>query len=193
MHYQINLKFIVTCFVLGAILGTTGDFVHVITKTDGYPADGPFPFLPFLPVSMPVWVPFLFGGAVVLMGITQRLFSVVYTPRFATSRFAAIASPLFFLLVYALSGFVNTHSETRQNLWLALVAISTWYVADRTLTGMGLAALTALAGTTVEIFLVHIHAFYYWPAHADFFGVPSWLPWLYVVASLCAGLFTRIL
>jgi hypothetical protein len=189
--HNISFNYLSTCFLIGAIICTTGDFVHVITKTDAYPADGPFPFLPFIPVKMPVWVPFLFGFAVVMLGIIQRMFSPAFKPRLADSPIVAIAAPFIFLVIYMLTGFIQAGTGGIQDVWLAAVVILFWLIADGTLTGLLLCLVAAVIGTSFEIFLVHIHGFYYLPEHANFFGVPSWLPWLYMAASASASLFTR--
>ncbi len=183
--------FLLICFVLGAIAGTTGDFVHVYTGVDGYPADGPFPFLPFLPARMPIWVPMLFGSAVILMGTTHRTFQSTFKPRLADNKAAAYIAPLLFIANYAATGFIQAGVGGLQDVWVAAVAILFWFIADGTLTGALLALMVAVVGTAVEMTLVHIGAFYYLPGQFNFLGVPSWLPWLYVSASVAVSLFIR--
>ena len=188
---KITPRFVLICFVLGAIAGTTGDFVHVITNTDGYPANGPFPFLPLIPVRMPVWVPFLFGSAMLLMGCSHKMLVGSYTPRLSGSTSFAIASLPLFIFIYACTGFVHAGTGSGQDIWLAAVAILLWWFADRTFTGALLAVVNAIGGTLFEMFLVHAHGFFYYPEHANFFGVPSWLPWLYAVAGIVVSVFVR--
>lgn len=191
LKHHITYKFLGLCFLLGAITGSTGDFVHIITQTDRYPHDGPFPFLPFLPVKMPVWVPFLFGSAVVVMGVTHKLFSLSYQPRMVHHRLFVTFAPAVFLGFYALSGFIHAGTGGWQDVWLCLSAIAFWWFADRTKTGALLAFVCAAGGTLFEIFLVSIHGFSYYPQHSNLFGVPSWLPWLYVDASIAVSLVVR--
>jgi hypothetical protein len=188
---QINWRFLMLCFVLGALCGTTGDFVHVITQTDRYPHNGLFPFLPLLPVEMPVWVPFLFGGAVMLMGVAHKLLSSAFRPRLAGNKMAATLAPFIFVMLYALSGEIHAGTGGLQDVWLALAAILYWWVADGTAVGAMLALLTAVGGTLFEIFLVSVNGFSYYPQHANLLGVPSWLPWLYVAASVTVSLVVR--
>lgn len=188
---KLSLRFVLTAFILGAFIGTTGDFVHVITNTDGYPPNGPAPFLPLLPVNMPVWVPFLFGTAVMLMAGFHRLSSAKYTPRMGDNKDYAYAAPVLFLILYALTGFITAGTGGLQDVWIAVVAIALWWVMDRTLWGAGFAIINALLGTAFEICLVHINGFYYYPEHSNLFGVPSWLPWLYVAASICISVLVR--
>ncbi len=194
-HYNAAywFKFLLLSFIVGAIAGTTGDFVHVITYTDGYPADGPFPFLPLLPARMPVWVPFLFGTAVMLMGATHKLVSGFYHPRLEKNFIISAAAPLVFVALYACTGFFHTGTGSWEDVWLALVTLLLWWLMDRTAIGAALALLNALCGTAFEMFLVHVHGFYYYPGHSNFIGVPSWLPWLYMAASICISLFVRLI
>jgi len=187
------LKFLALSFLAGAIAGTTGDFVHVITLTDGYPADGPFPFLPLLPVKMPVWVPFLFGTAVMLMGASHKMMQHLFHPRLEKNFVISALAPVIFVGLYAMTGFLHTGTGGWEDLWLAVATILIWWFMDRTFMGAGLALLNAIGGTAFEIFLVHVHGFFYYPQHANFFGVPSWLPWLYMAASVCISLFVRLI
>jgi hypothetical protein len=186
-------KFLLLSFIVGAIAGTTGDFVHVITHTDGYPKHGPFPFLPFLPVNMPIWVPFLFGSAVMLMATTHKLMSPFYHPRLEKNPIISSSAPLIFIIVYAMTGFLHTGTGSGEDLWLASLTFLIWYIMDRTAVGVGLAVLIAISGTLFEIFLVSIGGFFYYPEHSNFCGVPSWLPWLYMAASVCISLFVRLI
>ena len=109
----------------------------------------------------------------------------------ARNQMAGTLAPLIFLVVYALSGVIQAGTGGLQDVWLATVAILFWWITDRTRIGAMLALLTAVGGTIFEIFLVSIHAFSYYPQHANLMGVPSWLPWLYVVASVAISLVVR--
>ncbi len=187
------VKFLLLSFIVGAIAGTTGDFVHVITHTDGYPAPGPFPFLPLLPVKMPVWVPFLFGSAVMLMAVSHKLAQTYYHPRMEGNKLVSFFAPFLFVLLYAMTGFLHTGTGSWEDVWLAISTLLVWWFMDRTSTGAGLAVANAIGGTLFEIFLVHVGGFFYYPEHSNLFGVPSWLPWLYVAASVCISLFVRLI
>ena len=186
-------KFLLLSFIVGAFAGTTGDFVHVITRTDGYPLNGPFPFLPLLPVSMPIWVPFRFGTAVMLMGATHKMVQNQYHPRLEKNFLVSALAPFLFVLVYAMTGFLHTGTGGWEDVWLATVTFLIWWFMDRTAIGAGWAILNAICGTCFEMFLVHVGGFFYYPEHANFFGVPSWLPWLYMAASVCISLFVRLI
>jgi hypothetical protein len=186
-------RFLLISFVVGAIVGTTGDYVHVITHTDGYPRNGSFPFLPFSDVKMPVWVPFLFGTAVMLMGATHKFMSRLYHPRFENHFIISSSAPLLFVAMYAWSGFSESNTGGMRDVELAIMAILIWAILDGTKTGAFLALVNAFIGTGFEIFLVSIGGFFYYPHHSNLFGVPSWLPWLYMAASVCISLFVRLI
>ena len=186
-------RFLLISFVVGAIAGTAGDYVHVITQTDGYPAKGPFPFLPFSSVHMPVWVPFLFGTAVMLMAVIHRFMSKIFHPRLERHFIIASSAPLIFVAIYAATGIFHSGTGGWEDVWLATVTILLWFVMDGTRTGAILALVNAFFGTCFEIFLVGIGAFYYYPTHSNLMGVPSWLPWLYMAASVCISLFVRLI
>lgn len=188
---KISLRFILTAFVVGACVGTTGDFVHVYTKTTGYPANGPFPFLPLLPVLMPIWVPVEFGLAVVLMAVSHKLLSPLYTPRLAVNRTLATWAPVLFTGLYAMTGLIQLGVGGWQDAWIAAAFILLWWFFDRTVWGIIFAIIIGLIGSSFEIFLTGVGGFFYYPKNANFMGVASWLPWLYMSASICVSLFVR--
>ena len=100
------------------------------------------------------------------------------------------------LTVWFLSGFLPWQTGHGRDLALALIAMVVWFVAERTPLGLALAVATAVLGTGVEWAMVAAGKFYYLPEHSNLTlaclggglkaGVPTWLPWLYVVASVCA-------
>jgi hypothetical protein len=64
-----------------------------------------------------------------------------------------------------------------------------WIVLDGTVVGLGLAIATAASGVLVEATLVSLGVFTYVAPDAG--RVASWLPWLYVAASVAVGNFAR--
>jgi hypothetical protein len=180
---------------LGAVLGPLGDFCHVISGTDAYPNSSLF-IHPEL-IKMPFWVPPLFAGATLAVGFShpfldhflgrtrQRLGARGIVP--------AALGALSFLALYAISGFLPGTAGSANDLFIGAGALAIWAIFDRTWQGLLLGAGTALAGTAVEITLVHQGAFYYLPRAANLFGVPSWLPWIYVAASVSVGNIGRIM
>jgi hypothetical protein len=75
--------------------------------------------------------------------------------------------------------------------WLARTAILSaifavgWWSCDRTLLGVLIAGVTAIVGPTVEIVLVHAGTFVHHEALV--FGIPGWLPFLYLTSAVGLG------
>src|SRR5690349_13802789 len=95
----------VLLFLLGATLGTLGDYSHVASGTDGYPT----PLLPLPFTQQPFWVPLLFGAACLGIVLTHLKMDFVIGPKnrrllgVKTSLLACFA----FLGLYAASGFLT--------------------------------------------------------------------------------------
>jgi hypothetical protein len=70
---------------------------------------------------------------------------------------------------------------------LAVLFAVGWLRWDRSALGLVLAALTAVAGTAVEMLLAGVGAFFY--VEPWFGGVAGWLPLLYCCASVGVGAF----
>ena len=92
-----------------------------------------------------------------------------------------------------MSAFVPLESGSTLDSVLAVSALLLWYAADRSWQGLILAALTAAVGSAVEIYLVQQRAYVYLSPKDNFYGVASWLPWLYVAASVAVGNLGRFL
>lgn len=169
--------------VLGGIFGTVGDYSHVASQTDGYLN----PLYP-LPTGQPFWVPFLFGSAALGIAVshltTRKLFGLK-SPRHSLG--FLLAGVLFFLALYAASGFLPLATGGPKDAVLWVSCLIFWWIADRTWQGLAMGLGTAIVGTIVEISLTQIGAFYYFPEVNNFMGVPSWLPALYVTASVSVG------
>ena len=180
----------VILFLLGATLGTFGDWMHVMSHTLGYPN----PIAPIPWTGQPFWVPFLFGFAVLSTGqahLASRSFFCI-PPRevpFSTVITGAIA----FLVLYGLSGSLPHNIGNIRDLVLSIGALSIFIFFDRTIHGLMLGLITALIGTTVEILLTRLGVFSYSPYFQNLFGVPTWLPWLYLAASVAIGNFVWLL
>ncbi len=174
-------------FLYGALFGPFGDLCHVLTHTTSYPKDV-YRFYFF--GLIPYWVPLLFGSATLLMGITypllDRLFPLIQRPH--TKKYLALLAPFLFLGIYCLSGIIPY-----PNILLALLAVFTWAIVERTWRGVLLALLTGMLGTGIEIYLVQTNVFSYQHHAAHFWGVPTWLPWLYIIASITVGNLGRFL
>lgn len=177
-------------FICGAILGTLGDLTHVISGTDRYPS----PFYP-LPTGQPIWVPFLFGGAALAIGL-GRSWSDTWlrkTPPKNGSVLSLGAAVALFLFSYAISGFLPIDPPMIRIGVLSLIAGIVWLVFDRSWESILQGLIIAVGGVGVEILLTSQGAFEYDPRVGTFYGVPIWLVPLYFSASIAVGNATRAL
>lgn len=57
-----------------------------------------------------------------------------------------------------------------------------WAVFDFTEQGLAMAVLTAVAGPAAEVLLINVlHLYHY--NNPDFWGIPSWITWVYFCGS----------
>lgn len=174
---------------IGAVVGTLGDYAHFACGIDGYPPGGAR--LPWL--GLPLWVPGLFAAAALALTAAHRLAGRFRAKEAAPARPALIAGALGFPALYLLSAFLPPSLGLLKDLALAFCAIATWWATDRSAVGAALALATAAAGVGTEAWLVSRGIFFYLPSSAAFLGVPSWLGWLYVAASVAVGCLLRLL
>lgn len=177
-------------FVIGAVLGTLGDFSHVDSLTLGYP-----PLGLLLPGGQPFWVPLLFGSATIAIGVSHPWVNGWLGPKNfkKPSLIRSFAGCSFFLGLYCASSYLPFDTGGLKDLILMMGAWVTWVLFDRTWQGIFLGFCTAVLGCGVEIGLTHSGAFFYYPASSNFYQVPSWLPWLYFSASVGVGNLGRFL
>jgi hypothetical protein len=176
---------ILILLAVGAIGGTLGDLCHVLSKTEGYPT---FPF----------WVPLLFASAVLAIGIAHPWFDrIARTSRTLRpgllSQSRVWGGLVLLLATWAASGFLNLSTGGSKDLVIAGTAIAAWWLLERTWSGIVLGLLTAVLGTTAEILQSRAGIFFYYPEHQNLWGVPSWLPYLYFIASVTTGNLGRML
>lgn len=172
------LKAFAVLAALGATVGAALDGTHVRTGTLSYPTPD------FL--QMEWWVPLLFAGAGVAIGLARPLWERLLdrrTPR-PSLGITALGMGLF-IVSYVLSGLLPFAWSTVAMILAVLFAI-TWSACDRTSLGIFLAVSTALLGTSIEIMLVRMGLFSY--THPDLAGVVGWLPWLYCTAAVAVGI-----
>jgi len=171
----------------GAILGPVGDFCHVFTETTGYP-QGVFAFYFW---KIPFWVPLLFGGAALMIGLSHpfldRLFKAPLSRPGSQDWKSIVCGLVVFIALYSLSGFLPWEAGGFSDIILAMGGLGVWGILDRTWQGILFGILTAIVGTFIEIILVKIGAFYYLPHASNVWGVASWLPWIYIAASVTVG------
>ena len=163
--------------LLGATLGVALDAVHTHTGTTAYA----HPVL----LGMAWWVPLLFGGGAVAMGLARPLADhLLARPPSPVSAGSGATGMGLFVLAYVLSGVLPVSNAVRVPVLATVFAVA-WAVCDRSLLGLVLAAATAAVGTSVEIGLVRLGAFSY--THPDLAGVAAWLPWLYATGAIGVG------
>ena len=76
------------------------------------------------------------------------------------------------------------------NLVLALYALAAWWLLDRTKASFVLGVATAFAGPVAELLLVNwLHLYQY--NNADFYGICSWIPWVYFLGGPAVGSLAR--
>lgn len=179
-------RYVLGLFIIGAVFGTLGDFFHVISNTDGY--SNPFFPIPFS--GQPLWVPVLFGFATlaIVFGhlladeIVRRFLKIQL--KFKRTYFQVMMGCLCFYILYVCSGFIPLATGGARDLVLCLGALLIWSVLDRSPLGLLWGFVTAACGVGVEILLTSSGAFFYFPEAANFWGVPSWLIWLYFAGSV---------
>jgi len=188
-----RFKNAVFLFLLGAVVGPIGDSFHVLSHTTAYP-QGVFAFYIW---RLPFWVPLIFGVAGMAVGLSHpqidRWLKVPSERPGTRSAGLVTFGILAFLGIYAMTAFVPLRSGGSLDVLIAISALAVWLLLDRKAEGLLLAAMTALVGTGTEILLVHVGAFSYLPPKNSLFGVGSWLPWLYVAASVSVGNLGRYL
>jgi hypothetical protein len=191
-----KLKAAVIFLVLGAFVGTICDSFHVSSGVIVYPVFEWYPFM--FQSGQPFWVPILMSGATVVMawghlwsdrwlrdGYGKRLPGYVSLPRWGLGFLVSIS-------IWAISGYLPW-DRVASDGGLALAALGIWAFNDRTAPGLVQAGLTAVGGVLVEYLLSSNGAFHYAPGIQGPWGVPSWLPWIYVGFSpVCAGLARRL-
>jgi hypothetical protein len=154
---------------LGATLGSALDAIHSHFGAISYTS----------PVIAKAawWVPLLFAGAYGT-GIGRPLLAREEPPISAWK--VALGMGLFIAAYW---------------LWpvrcalLSAIFLTGWAICDRTRLGLLIAALAAFFGPVVEITLVHAGVFLHHEAHV--LGIPVWLPFLYLTASVGLGSLAR--
>jgi hypothetical protein len=163
----------------GALFGTLLDSVHVATTTTRYAHPAFF--------GLAWWAPLLFAGASLAIGVSHRLIDEVLGRDVHPTTARVVAGMALLLLLWATSGLVK---PARLALWiLAPASVLMWLALDGSAVGLVLAIATAACGVAVEAMLVSAGGFTYVVPDAG--RVASWLPWLYVAASVAVGNYAR--
>lgn len=174
---------VLVLMVLGATLGVALDAWHVASHTTSYP----HPWI----WGVAVWTIPLFMGASLSLGMVplliERAIDKVVVP---ASLPRAVLAMALFVVAYFVSGLIR---GALCAVVLVVLAAAIYRVGDRPPLSLVIFHTigAAVVGTSVEMTLVHFHAF----AHTDtrFFGVAPWLPLLYACASLALSTLGRTL
>ena len=165
----------------GALLGTLLDSVHVATATTRYTHPA------FLGVAW--WAPLLFAGGALAIGYAHTIVDLVVDRQVRPDARRVAIGLVVLVALWATSGLVK---PAHTALWiLAPASLAMWRSLDGSAVGLVLAFATASCGVAVEATLVSAGAFVYTAPDAG--RVASWLPWLYVAASIAVGNLARVL
>lgn len=164
-------------FLLGAVLGSFYDGFHTHSGATAYARP--------LWLGMAWWTPLLFGAAAVGIADTHvRLDRLLGRRPRALPGWALAAGLLYFGVFYYLSGYLPAGNPVKLAILVAGFGVL-WALSDRTWQGVALALFTAAIGCAFEALLTGAGAFTH--LRADFFGIPCWLPGLYMLASVAIG------
>lgn len=175
-----KLKNALILFLFGAILGPWADSFHTHV--------GVLSYYRVVFFQMAWWVPLLFGIAAVVIGFTHISLDDRFAMQPKPRNWVEIIWGLgLFLMIYKLSALLP-NSGIKLFL-LGFLSVTTWYLLDRRVLGLVQALLTAVFGTVVEMTLIKFKFFFY--QEPDLFGVPLWLPFIYIAASVAVGNLAR--
>lgn len=164
-------------FLLGAVIGTSLDWL----LTQGGIAFYAHPFL----FDTAWWVPFLFGGGVLMIG-----FAHAKSHRSPPPMKKSFWGSLVFLVLACLGAAFLKLANFQKGTLLFLMFLLSWQLFDRTTKSFFLGLGVALAGCFTEGMLSRMGLYSY--RSADFFGLPIWLPFLYFHVSQTAGFLGRV-
>ncbi len=163
-------------FLLGALVGTVLDAFLVYNGVKVYSSPD------ILGVSW--WSPFLIGLGFIIIGYADPfLLPLLGYIRPAFPLTVSLRGISWLFLVYVLIEVgLEAHLQTGQ---LLIVLVLYYLLAEKHWQQLLLAIVVAITGTLIEMILVSSHVFSYHTP--DVFGVPFWLPLLYICASLSIG------
>jgi hypothetical protein len=174
---RVPLRAVLILALLGASLGPVLDYAHVVTGAIRYPP--PTRWLPW-------WVPLLYMGAALAIGLSHPLGDAPFgrRPRLPLTRGRVAAGFAGFCAVWLASGALPFSSAIVCAV-LAPASLALWWWLDRSWQGLLQAAATVACGCAVEIVLSRAGLFSH--THPDVLGVALWLPCIYVAASVGVG------
>lgn len=171
---------LLTFFVVGAVLGTVGDLMHVSGGVLGYPGATLFGEKP--------WVPLLMGASTLSLVVSHALLRARWRePAGGVSTVQALAGGAAFLAAWGATA-VFWRTPNALALGLAL-AYALWPGALR-LRAFLFALSVAAVGPVIEATLSFVGGFSYFTGHLAL-GVPLWLPALYLHAAMALASIER--
>jgi hypothetical protein len=179
-----------TFFIAGGSLGSIGDYFHKLSGITIYPPMH-LSMLPFFPL----WTTLLFGAAGVTLGLGYQWFQRFrHRIKFQrkSSLYLTLTGGVLFLGIYAFSALVGNWHAPIPDISLAALSILFWLAFDGTRGGLIYSIAVCIAGTGVEITLVHLGIFSYGNNTSKILGVASWLPWLYLAAATASLNLSRL-
>ena len=186
-------------FVYSAALGPLLDNYHGLFNVLNYKEGVPLllQLNAHTVLKTAIWVPPLFGFA----GITMASLTLVGDSFLKTNR--SLAEPSwskvfygisFFSAQYYLSGLLDSLGlpSAAIHLILASLACLGFLLFDTSFTGLLVGICTALAGPAAELLLINgSNGQLYSYTHADWFGICSWIPWVYLLGAPAVGNLAR--
>ncbi|HXH31230.1 MAG TPA: hypothetical protein VNJ01_10495 [Bacteriovoracaceae bacterium] len=174
-------KNVLYLLLLGGTIGPVLDGIHVYSETLAYRTPAV--------LRTAIWVFPLFASSAVGIGLSYVLFDQLFQRKKITLSYPFVASGLVvFMIIYFISGFWNTDTQTK-TLTLALLSVVFWWIWDRSWPGAFLALNTAVVGCVVEVLIASTGGFYY--LKPDISTIPYWLFFLYIPASISVGNLSR--
>jgi hypothetical protein len=178
------LRIFIGLFLFGAIGGNLYNSFHAFSGT--------IPVTPTHINPLLDWTSYLlFGFAGVAIGMTTIVFDKFLRKTAPQPSWPNALSAVALLGVFY---FLSACMFLANNAILLLLIFGfalIWWLYDRSWQALSAALLVAIAGTTVEITLVHFNVYYY--SRPQFMGVAYWLPFLYCIASVATGQLARAL
>mmetsp|Transcript_38074 Transcript_38074/g.50166 ORF Transcript_38074/g.50166 Transcript_38074/m.50166 type:complete len:317 (+) Transcript_38074:43-993(+) len=143
-----------------------------------------------------LWVPPLFGVAGFLIGGLYPLLDYIFSTdnqKMKPSMPKVLYGISFFAAQYYLSGLLTFAGADLLDIHiiLAILAAIGFMAFDFSLAGFLISFLTAIGGPLIEIALINQFGLYDY-THADFYGIDSWIPWVYFMGGPAVGNLSRI-
>jgi len=146
-------------------------------------------------LSTAAFTPPLFGlAAIIIGGLYIWIDELTSVPLDSKHPSLAIVfgGIVYFILQYWLSGYACAHNWPLQQVHAVLIAtmMGSFALFDRSPTVLAVGAATGLGGPLIELFLINqLHLYCY--TQADFFGIDSWIPWVYAAGTPAVGNLAR--